>query len=339
MRSIVLAEPGKFLSLEVNDPGLPASGQVLVKIHRVGICGTDFHAYRGDQPFFSYPRRLGHELGVEVLAVGEGVNRVKPGDKCTVEPYLNCGFCQACLAGKTNCCEHLKVLGVHTDGGLCDYLILPQEKLFAANDLDYEQLALVETLGIGFHAVNRAKVPSGHTILVVGAGPIGMTVMQAAKLQGLTVLAYDLSPFRLDFCKNLNLADQTILGPQTDLDQKLRQLNQGLLPQMVFDATGNLPSMQSCLHYVAFGGTIVLVGLVQAEFVFPDPLFHRKELTIMGSRNATAQEFEQIIEHLGQKRLQVRDWIGPSLSLEEVPSQFSHLLKTHTEFVKSVIRV
>lgn len=337
MRSVTLLEPGHFEAKMVADPITLGPEDVLSRVNTIGICGTDYHAYKGDQPFFSYPRRLGHELGVEVLAVGEQVTDLKPGDKCAVEPYLFCGACQPCLAGKTNCCERLNVLGVHVDGGWCEKLILPSQKLHRANDLGFNQLALVETLGIGFHAVGRASLYAGQSILVIGAGPIGMTVMQAAKLRGVRVVAYDYSAHRLEVCKNLRLADEVIVGPQEGLPSVLRTLGGGHLPEVVFDATGQISSMQDCIQYVAFGGTIVFVGLVQNDFSLPDPLFHRKEITLIASRNATSTEFKQILEHMRQKQISVDDWIGPQVSFDDIIDTFPQLLKSQSTFIKAMI--
>lgn len=339
MRSLLLTKPGDFIYQEMPHPGRPHRDEVLVKIHRIGICGTDFHAYRGLQPYFTYPRRLGHELGVEVLEVGPDVKNLKPGDKCAVEPYLHCGTCHACRRGKTNCCEQLKVLGVHTDGGFCDFIILPLHKLHVANDLDYNQLALVETLGIGFHAVNRADLVAGQVILVNGAGPIGLTIMQAAKLRGVKVIAHDNSSFRLGISKAMGLAEEIVQGPVENMDAAIRQLNGGELPEVVFDATGHLGSMQKCFDQVAFGGIVVFVGLVQDNITFPDPFFHRKEITLMGSRNATSKEFKEILQHLQRKTISLEKWIGPQISFEGVISAFPRLLTEQASFVKAIINL
>jgi threonine dehydrogenase-like Zn-dependent dehydrogenase len=186
MLSITLNEPGKFSVTDVPEPR-PAPGEALVRVHRIGVCGTDLHAFAGKQPFFSYPRVLGHELGVEVIDPGTEPHGLKPGDRCSVEPYLNCGHCIACRRGKPNCCTELKVLGVHVDGGMRPQLTVPARKLHRSAKLDYEQLALVETLGIGAHAVERAEAKPDDFILVIGAGPIGLSVIQFALVTGATL--------------------------------------------------------------------------------------------------------------------------------------------------------
>ena len=175
MKALLLQQPGEFQRIEIDEPAAPGPGEALVRVHRVGICGTDLSGYLGKMPFFSYPRIPGHELGVEVLAVGPGVTNVKPGDRCAVEPYMNCGDCHACRKGATNCCANLKVLGVMTDGGLRDRFVLPADKLHPSATLTFEQLALVETLAIGCHAVDRSALAAGENCLVIGAGPIGLS--------------------------------------------------------------------------------------------------------------------------------------------------------------------
>src|SRR5207244_4493585 len=179
MKQIVLEQPGRFASVDAPPPERRAN-EALVRVHRVGVCGTDLHAFAGRQPYFTYPRVLGHELGVEVVEVPANGRGVRPGDRCAVEPYLSCGECNACRAGKYNCCERLEVLGVHTDGGMRELIAVPVDRLHKSERLSLDQLALVETLGIGAHAVARSGLRAGEDALVVGAGPIGLAVVQFA---------------------------------------------------------------------------------------------------------------------------------------------------------------
>src|SRR5262249_51151529 len=164
MKAVQLEKPGRFKLIDIAEPSRPGPGEALVRVHRVGICGTDYSGYLGKMPFYSYPRIPGHELGVEVLAVGEGVANVQPGDRCAVEPYINCQKCFSCRRGHTNCCENHLTLGVHCDGGLRPQFLVPARKLHISRKLTFEQLALVETLGIGCHAVNRGNVKAGENV-------------------------------------------------------------------------------------------------------------------------------------------------------------------------------
>ncbi|HKS97404.1 MAG TPA: alcohol dehydrogenase catalytic domain-containing protein, partial [Terriglobia bacterium] len=184
MRQVILEQPGRFVCADAAPPARQAN-EALVRVHRVGVCGTDLHAYAGEQPYFTYPRILGHELSVEVVETSmAGETGLQPGDRCAVEPYLSCGDCHACRLGKYNCCEQLRVLGVHTDGGMREYLAVPADRLHKSGKLSLDQLALVETLGIGAHAVQRSGLRAGENVFVVGAGPIGLAVTQFACAAG-----------------------------------------------------------------------------------------------------------------------------------------------------------
>ena len=340
MKTLVLETPGKLVAAVTAQPGRPTSGQALVRVHRVGVCGTDIHAFNGKQPFFTYPRILGHELGVEVLAVGEGVTRVSVGDRCAVEPYLNCGTCIACRRGKPNCCTHLQVLGVHTDGGHREQILVPAEKLHLSKRLGYDQLALVETLGIGAHAVERAQIESGETIAVIGAGPIGLSAIQFALAAGARVLVIDVNEGRLAFCERLGIAASDLIDARsTDVVAKLKELTGGDLPTVVFDATGNPKSMASSFEYPAHGGRLVFIGLFPGDITFNDPNFHRRELTLMGSRNARPDDFRRIIALIEAGKVDTTPWITHRSTIDEVTGVFESWTRPETGVLKAMIEL
>src|SRR3954471_6667082 len=210
MNAILLEKPEQFTRTQIPEPSAPGPGEALVRVHRVGICGSDISGYLGKMPFYSYPRIPGHELGVEVIAVGAGVTNVKPCDKCSVEPYMNCQACYACTHGRGNCCKNLKVLGVHTDGGMRPRFIVPARKLHPSNKLTLDQMALVETLAIACHCVTRGEPQKGEHALVIGAGPIGLSVIEFLKLAGVQVTVLDLSESRLKFAKETMGVDHVI---------------------------------------------------------------------------------------------------------------------------------
>src|SRR5258708_1048754 len=295
MRTLVLEQPGNLRLVDTPVPAAPGPGEALVKVRRIGICGTDIHAFGGKQPFFSYPRILGHELGVEIAVLGADETELQVGGLCSVEPYLNCGKCVACRQGKTNCCAKLQVLGVHIDGGMREHIIVPTRKLHRSKKLTLDQLALVETLGIGCHAVDRARVEKGEWALVIGAGPIGLAVMQFALEAGANVVVLDVNQARLDFCKKTLGVPYTINAATEVALDRLRQLTSEELPTVVFDATGSPRSMNASFEYPAQGGRLVFVGLFQGDVTFNDPNFHRRELTLLASRNARSPDFERII--------------------------------------------
>jgi threonine dehydrogenase-like Zn-dependent dehydrogenase len=332
MRAISLDQPGQFSWTALPDADAPGPGEALVRIHTVGICGTDLHAFRGKQPFFTYPRILGHELGVEVLAAGPGVTHLAPGDRCATNPYLHCGSCIACRRGKTNCCTTLKVLGVHTDGGMRERMILPAAHLYPSAKLNYSELALIETLGIGCHAVNRSQPGDGDRALVIGAGPIGCTVMEFLRLRGAPYEVLDLSAQRRAFATQYMGAASVHESKQSILDQAPE------LPTLVFDCTGNPQSMMDAFHLTSAGGKLVFVGLFVGDVTFHDPdPFHRRELTVLSSRNAVPAEHRFILDQVESGRIQTAHWVGEYCPVENMFDRFSAWTDPANGILKAVV--
>ena len=338
MQQITLDKPGQFSRRDDAPRPTPDAGEALVRVHRIGVCGTDLHAHGGRQPFFDYPRVLGHELGVEVVQVGENERGIRVGDCCAVEPYLNCGACIACRRGKPNCCARLNVLGVHVDGGMRPWLNVPIDKLHPSRTLTLDQLALVETLCIGAHAVERAEPAADEHALVIGAGPIGLGVIQSLIARGVTVTVMDLSEARLRFCRDAVGVTRTVHPEAGDIDAQLRAHGDGELPTAVFDATGNARSMMGAFERVAHGGRLVLVGLVRDDLTFHDPELHKRELTLHASRNATPATFRRVIESLEAGRIDTTPWITRRLALAQVPDEFAALHEDE-RLIKAVIEV
>ncbi len=339
MKTILLNEPGRFSLMETAPPPAPAPGEAQVAIRRVGICGTDLHAYRGRQPYFAYPRILGHELGAQIVALGPDANApgLAVGDRVCVRPYLNCGVCGACRRGTTNCCSKLQVLGVHTDGGMRELINVPIDKLHRANDLSFDQLALVEMLCIGSHAARRAEVVPGEFALVIGAGPIGLGTTQFAALDGARVIAMDVADSRLERAAEQPGIEFVVDG-RGDVAAQLHAIT-GLddLPTLVFDATGNPASMMNSFGLVAQGGRLVFVSLVQGDITFNDPEFHRRETTLKSSRNATAQDFDRVLAALAERTIHVDPWITHHATAEEMLKQFESWTKPETGVVKAML--
>lgn len=341
MKAIELTSPGNFLILEKEIKDLlPES--VLVKIHTIGLCGTDFHAFRGKQPFFSYPRILGHELGAEVVKImpetSEKYN-IKIGDKVSIEPYLNCGTCQACLSNRQNCCEQIRVLGVHQDGGMCEYLQVPASKVHVSNKLSFDQLALVETLGIGLHAVKRSQLRQGDTVLIVGAGPIGLGIANFAKSYGAKVCLADFSKSRLDYAEKKGLLDFPYLVNAQIEPEDLKSLLNDKLPDVIFDATGNKNSMANTFNLISHGGKIVFVGLFTGEMEFNDPNFHKRETTLMGSRNSLPEDFEEIIKDMENGKIDSQIWITHHVAFDDLPKEFSSFIDSKDSVIKVIVNV
>jgi 2-desacetyl-2-hydroxyethyl bacteriochlorophyllide A dehydrogenase len=337
MKSIVLNEPGAFRLTEVGPPASPGPDEVQVRIHQVGICGTDIHAYKGEQPFFSYPRILGHELAAEIVAIGptNQTHSLKVGDKCCIRPYLNCGQCSACLRGFENACEKMQVLGVHQDGGMRELINVPLDKVHVAN-LSVDELALVEMLSIGAHAVRRANITVGEHVVVVGVGPIGLGVSLFARHAGANVIVIDLSEQRLAFAKQQLGIEHAINGKDDPLEQ-LQKIRGSSLPSAVFDATGSLRSMMQSITYAGHGARVVFVGLARGDITFNDPEFHRRELTLMASRNATATDFEQVIRVLETRRVNITPWVTHRAAPEQMLTDFAHWVEPDSQVVKAML--
>ena len=340
MKAISFDAEESISVIDVDAPGTPGPGEAKVAVHRVGICGTDKSAYLGKFPFFQFPRTPGHELGVEVLEVGDGVSSVKPGDACSVEPYMNDPQSYSSKRGRPNCCDNLELIGVHSNGGMCEEIIVPAHKLHVGNGLEYDQLALVEMLAIGCHAVNRSTPEKGENVLVIGCGPIGLTVVEFRKIHGCRTIMMDINQDRLDFAKNEMGVDATIQVQKdgSELEQ-LSELTDGNLCEVVFDATGNKFSMSRALEFVAFAGKLVYVGVTGEEVSFPHALMHRREMTIMSSRNALAEDFTQIIEMMKQGKINTDAWITHRTNMEKLAADFPTFLDPTSKVLKAVVHI
>lgn len=341
MKALQLEKPQSWKRIDIAEPVAPGPGEALLRVHRIGICGTDISGYLGKMPFFSYPRIPGHELGVEVLAVGAGVTNVKPGDRCSVEPYLNCGQCYTCRRGHTNCCETNKTLGVMCDGGMTERIILPARKLHPSAKLNFEQLALVETLAIGCHAVNRGHPKPDEHVLVIGAGPIGLSAIEFAKLAAKKTIVLDMNEQRLAFVREQMGVPDTIMAKGDGAELKLlEELTNGQLADVVIDATGSNKSMAQALNYCAFKGRLVYVGITQAEISIPHaPALHRRELDILASRNALPGDFTRIIKLIEEGRIDTRPWITHHASFEGMIEAFESWTRPKTGVIKAIVEV
>ncbi len=340
MKAIRLLAPKTFEAVEIAEPKKPGPGQAIVRTHRMGICGTDISGYLGKMPFFNYPLIPGHELGVEVLEVGADVTNIKPGDRCSVEPYMNCESCYACRKGNTNCCTSLDVIGVMIDGGLCQKFLVRSDKLHPSEKLSMEQLAVVETLAIGCHACDRGDALSGDHVLIIGAGPIGLATLEFTRLTGAKITVMDLSESRLQFCKDHYDVDHTIVsrGAGSELEQ-MQAITEGDMYAVVTDATGHPGSMSNALHYCAHTGTLVYVGITTADISFPHRILHRPEITIKGSRNALSSDFPRIISLIENGTINTDPWITHRIIYDDVISEFERLTKPETGVIKAIIEV
>lgn len=333
MKAVVCEKP--FDLRYVDRPAPQASdGEVLVRIRRVGLCGTDYHIFAGRHPFLSYPRVIGHELAGEVIEAPAG-SRLSQGQLVTINPYIACGTCISCRKGKPNACVNIQVLGVHADGGMRELLSVPERAVIDATGLSADQAAMVEFLSVGAHAVARSALGAGDRVLVVGAGPIGIATGLFARLEGAAVTLVDRRAARLAYARDhLGFAD--VLPAEPDLLDTLASRTDGEMFDVVFEATGSIESMSQSLGYVAAGGAMVLVGVAPGELIFSDPEFHKRETTLLASRNALAQDFERVIAV-------IKDGLIPTAALQthafpaaEMPQRLPELIANADHVLKAI---
>ncbi|HEY1997175.1 zinc-binding alcohol dehydrogenase family protein [Paraburkholderia sp.] len=334
MLTVICETPGTLRAHERSRP-VPEKNEVLLRVKRVGVCGTDLHIFTGNQPYLAYPRVMGHELSgiVEEAPADSGL---AAGDPVYVMPYLSCGKCIACRRGKTNCCMNIQVLGVHRDGAFTEYLSVPAQFVHKAEGITLDQAAMVEFLAIGAHAVRRGDVKEGERVLVVGAGPIGMAALTFSKLRGANVTVLDTRADRLDFCVKQLGVDAAVQIGENDKAQ-LSALTDGDFFDVVFDATGNPKAMERGFEFIAHGGKYVLVSIVPNTISFADPEFHKREATLLGSRNATAEDFDTVVKAMRAGLIPDRALNTHRLALADVPERFASLLDPSGGVVKAIV--
>lgn len=337
MRTIVCEEPGRLVSQDTQRAE-PGAGEVQIRIHRIGVCGTDLHAFEGTQPYFNYPRILGHELSGEIMDAN-GSPGFSNGEIVTFIPYFNCGVCIACRSGKPNCCVKMNVCGVHVDGGMREYLNVPANALVHGNGLGYDDLALVEPLAIGAHSIRRADVKPGEFVLVIGAGPIGLGIMEFARIAGGQVIAVDVNAKRLSFCKEKLKVDHVIDAATANVAAELAAITNGDMPTVVIDATGSLKAINNSFQYIAHGGRYVLVGLQKGDISFSHPEFHKREATLMSSRNATREDFDHVIASIKKGWVQPANYITHRIAFDKVTGEFENLLNPSNGVIKAMIEL
>jgi 2-desacetyl-2-hydroxyethyl bacteriochlorophyllide A dehydrogenase len=333
MKYIVCEKPGEFILKEKEAP-IRKEGEALLQINKVGICGTDLHAYAGNQAFFTYPRILGHELASEVLEIGENDRGIIAGDKVVVMPYISDPNSVASRNGKPNCCPNITVLGVHGDGGMQEQITVPANILLKANNLSDNEMAIVEPLAIGAHAVRRAAIQKGEIVAVVGAGPIGIGIMKLAQIAGAKVIAIDMNQDRLTYAKE-KIGVDYIVKAGAEAVEEVSKITNGDLCNAVFDASGNKYALEACPDYMSHGGRFVLVGLSKGELTYSHPKIHAKEMTLMCSRNATIEDFEQVIRVLNQ--FPTESFITHSVDFTEMIENFDSWLDPKTGVIKATV--
>lgn len=334
MDALICAAPGQLV-LERRPIPTRAGDEVLIRVRRVGVCGTDMHIFRGTQPFLSYPRVMGHELAGEIVEAPADSD-LAPGDPVYVMPYMSCGTCAACRKAKPNCCMNIQVLGVHRDGGMAEYLAVPEGFVRKAEGITLDEAAMIEFLAIGAHAVRRAGITPGQSVLVVGAGPIGIAAALFAKLQGGIITALDGRQERLDFCTD-HLGTDHVVALGDDTRQTLSDLTDGDFFDVVFDATGAAKAMEAGFAYVGHGGTYVLISVVAADITFSDPEFHKRETTLLGSRNATPEDFDAVVEAMRAGKVPTRALNTHAAALAQLPQVLPDWMEPRAGVIKAIV--
>lgn len=337
MKALVCKAPGNFEYESVDKPALKP-GRAIIRIKRIGICGTDLHAFEGTQPFFNYPRILGHELAGE-LVDADGAPGFTKGEAVTFIPYFHCGSCIACRTGKTNCCVKMQVCGVHVDGGMVECLSVPSSSLLHGEGLGYDELALVEPLAIGAHGIRRADVKPGEFVLVVGAGPIGLATMEFARIAGGKVIALDINEQRLRFCQSRLKVSNAVNALSPDALDQIKEITGGDMPTVVIDATGSLKAINNSFQYMAHGARYVLIGLQKGEIVFSHPEFHKREGTLMSSRNATVQDFQHVVSSMKRGEVQPSTYITHRVIFDDVKKEFQSWLDPANGVIKAMVEM
>jgi 2-desacetyl-2-hydroxyethyl bacteriochlorophyllide A dehydrogenase len=337
MQALICKEPGHFEYTDIKTPELK-KGHTLIRIKRIGVCGTDLHAFEGTQPFFKYPRILGHELSAEIIDSDDAPGYNK-GDEVTFIPYFSCNTCIACRNGKPNCCVSIAVCGVHVDGGMTEILSVPSTTLLPSNGLALDELALVEPFAVGAHGVRRAAIRKSEYTLVIGAGPIGLGTMEFARIAGGIVIAMDIDNSRLQFCKDKLNISHTINAKDPDVLGQLMAITDDDMPTIVIDATGNLNAINNAFQYMAHGGKYVLVGLQKGNISFSHPEFHKREATLMSSRNATREDFIQVIQSMKNRDIIPATYVTHRLKFNEVKDRFHELSDPSNKTIKAIIEM
>ena len=299
MKAIEIAKAGEIKIVERPLPEV-GSGDVLLKVKYVGFCGSDLSTFLGKNPMVTYPRIPGHEISAEIVTLGSQVpDSLAIGQNVTVVPYTHCGQCISCKQKRYNACRYNQTLGVQRDGAMAEFVAVPWEKVLVANALNAIQLALVEPLTVGFHAIDNARVTDSDTVLVFGCGMIGAGAIIRAVLRGATVIAVDIDDEKLTVAKQLG-ADFTINSRTQDLHDEVQAITHGDGPSVVVEAAGNPHTYRSAIEEVAFAGRVVCIGYAGADVAIPTKLWVQKELEILGSRNANPADFEAVIKYLSK---------------------------------------
>jgi len=337
MKAVVLEGPGKAGLKDVREPAGPGNGEVLLRVRRVGLCGSDLNSYRGRNPLVSYPRILGHEVAATVVEMGAGVQGWPSETTVTLSPYSNCGKCASCLRGRPNACAFNQTLGVQRDGALTELIVAPAARLFRA-DLTLKELCLAEPLTVGFHAVARGRVAAADRVAVFGCGGVGLGAVAGAAFRGATVIGVDVDDAKLAIAEKAG-ATHTINSAEGHLHEQLGELTDGRGPDVVIEAIGLPQTFRGAVEEVAFTGRVVYIGYAKEAVAYETRLFVQKELDILGSRNAEPEDFREVIRMLESHRFPVDDAVTHTVAMDATPSILEAWSAEPARFCKIMVEV
>lgn len=337
MKAIVLESQGKAALVQVPEPATASADHILLRVHRIGLCGSDLNSFRGLNPLVTYPRILGHEAAATVAELNPNHPEWQPGTPVTLSPYTNCGTCASCLRGRPNACQFNQTLGVQRDGALAEYITVPADRLYRAN-LSLRELCLVEPLTVGFHAASRGRVTESDTVAVIGCGGVGLGAVAGAAFRGATVIGVDVEDTKLATARKAGAA-HSINTATSDMHAELQRITGGRGPDVIIEAIGLPQTFRAAVEEVAFTGRVVYIGYAKKEVAYETRLFVQKELDILGSRNAQPEDFRAVIQMLEEKRFPVDEAITHTVSMEEAPAILAAWDKDPAHFGKIMIQV
>ena len=334
MQALSLVEPGRAIITDVPEPSLQ-DGQILLKVEMVGLCGTDLNSFRGRNPLITYPRILGHEIAATVL---EGNAYTPTGTRVVVSPYTACGRCPSCRRGRENACRDNQTFGVQRDGAITELLAVSAAKVYPSATLSPKQLAIVEPLTVGAHAVARGRITKNDAVAIIGCGGIGLGAIAASAFRGARTIAIDLDDTKLATAQLAGATDLIHSGRE-NVAEKLRELTNGDGPDVIIEAIGLAETFRLAVEEVAFTGRVVYIGYPKEQVDYEAKLFVQKELDILGSRNALPQDFLEVMAMLDAGRFPVDQAVTAVVSLDRAPSILAEWSANPAAFTKIMIQL
>lgn len=337
MKTVLIDKPFEIAVTDTEKP-VPKEGEALLKVLYGGICGADVASYTGNQPFTTYPRIPGHEFSAQIVSIPENDRNLKAGDIVTCNPYFNCGSCYSCQRGFVNCCTDNQTMGVQRDGAFREYIVMPIERIYDGKGLSAKELALVEPFTISYHALHRAAVKPGDKVLVVGAGPIGLFALIAAKAQGAEVYVADILDGRLEKAKHFG-ADGVINSKTSDIKEEAMKVTGGNGFDVCVEACGQSVTFLACIDCAAFAANIILIGNGKKETTFLHSILLKKELNVFGSRNSYPSDFASVIDLIASGKVKVLDMVSDVYPIDKADQAFKALAENDGSLAKVLIRI